>query len=316
MPLALCAMSHSPLMGVNQPDAEVVTAVDGALDAARAFVAEYAPDLVVIFAPDHYNGVHYGLMPPFCVGAAAVSVGDYGTAAGALNVDAAAAHLIAADVLAAEVDVAVSERLYVDHGFGQVLEVLFGSITAVPTVPIFINAIASPLGPLRRARLLGRAVGAAAVNLDRRVLLVGSGGLSHDPPVPELAGAPPEIAELLIVGRNPTREQRAERERQVIQAARDYTAGTSAQRPLNPDWDTRLLDTLASGWITDLDGWRNDWMVAHAGRAAHEVRTWIAAYAALAAAGPYEVTSSFYRPIPEWMAGFGVTTARTVNREE
>ena len=31
--------------------------------------------------------------------------------------------------------------------------------------------------------------------------------------------------------------------------------------------------------------------------------------AALAAAGAYEVTSSFYEPIPDWIAGFAVTTA-------
>jgi 2,3-dihydroxyphenylpropionate 1,2-dioxygenase len=39
------------------------------------------------------------------------------------------------------------------------------------------------------------------------------------------------------------------------------------------------------------------------------VRTWIAAYAALGAAGAYTVQYSFYKPIPEYIAGFGVTTA-------
>ena len=31
--------------------------------------------------------------------------------------------------------------------------------------------------------------------------------------------------------------------------------------------------------------------------------------AALSAQGPYRVVSSFYEPIPEWIAGFAVTTA-------
>ena len=39
------------------------------------------------------------------------------------------------------------------------------------------------------------------------------------------------------------------------------------------------------------------------------MRTWIAAFATLGAAGPYTVRSSFYRPIPEWIAGFATVTA-------
>ncbi|MGI8761542.1 MAG: hypothetical protein ACR2LF_09695 [Jatrophihabitantaceae bacterium] len=48
---------------------------------------------------------------------------------------------------------------------------------------MFINCVAQPLGPARRARLLGSIIGSAAANLDRRVLFLGSGGLSHGPPV-------------------------------------------------------------------------------------------------------------------------------------
>ena len=43
---------------------------------------------------------------------------------------------------------------------------------------------------------------------------------------------------------------------------------------------------------------------------AHEIRTWIAAYSALAQAGPYTVTYRYYRPIPQYIVGFAVTTAR------
>jgi 2,3-dihydroxyphenylpropionate 1,2-dioxygenase len=307
---ALVTMSHSPLMGRNRPGAEVVAAVDAAFAQARRFIGDFDPELVVLFAPDHYNGVFYDLLPPFCIGAGAVSVGDYGTAAGPLDVDRDAALAIAARVLDADVDVALSERMHVDHGFAQALELLFGSITAVPTVPIFVNSVAVPLGPARRARLLGQAVGAAAADLDRRVLFVGSGGLSHDPPVPRLEGAPPEVAEALIAGRNPTAEQRAAREERVIRTGRDFAAGTATIQPLNPEWDRLVLDVLGSGRLEQIDTWTNDWFVEQAGHSSHEVRTWIAAYAALGAGGRYEMTSRFYHPIPEWIAGFGITTAR------
>ncbi|GAA1560276.1 3-carboxyethylcatechol 2,3-dioxygenase [Dactylosporangium maewongense] len=309
MPLALCTTSHSPLIGLHDPDPQVRAEVDGVLAEARAFVTGFAPDLVVVFAPDHYNGFLYDMMPSFCVGAAASSVGDYGLPSGPLDVDRDTAYAIATAVLDAGVDVAVSEDMQVDHGLVQPLTFLFASLTAVPVVPVFINCVAEPLGPAVRARLLGAAVGEAVRELGRRVLVVGSGGLSHDPPVPRLAEAPPEVVERLKHGRNPTREQRAQREGRTIAAARDFAAGRGPFRPLNPAWDALVLDSLAAGDFAALDGRGNDWFVEEGGHSAHEVRTWIAAYAALAAQGPYEVRSRYYRAIPEWFAGFATTTA-------
>lgn len=68
---------------------------------------------------------------------------------------------------------------------------LLGGIDRVPVVPVFINCVAQPLGPARRARLLGQAVGRAAAALGRRVMFIGSGGLSHDPAGPGPGGSGP-----------------------------------------------------------------------------------------------------------------------------
>ncbi|BCB83739.1 3-carboxyethylcatechol 2,3-dioxygenase [Phytohabitans suffuscus] len=309
MSVALCATSHSPLIGLHDPEPSVRAEVDGVLSAARAFVADFDPELVVVFAPDHYNGFLYELMPSFCVGAAATSVGDYGLPTGPLDVDRDAAQTIAETVLAAGVDVALSLDMQVDHGFVQPLTFLFDSLTQVPIVPIFINCVAEPLGPATRARHLGAAVGTASAALGRRVLFVGSGGLSHDPPVPRLAEATPEVALRLTHGRNPTREQRAVRESGTVTAAGEFVRGSAAYRPLNPAWDDLVLRSLASADFAALDEQSNTWFVEEGGHSAHEVRTWIAAYAALAAQGPYEVVSSYYRAIPEWFAGFATTCA-------
>jgi 2,3-dihydroxyphenylpropionate 1,2-dioxygenase len=311
MPSALVTMSHSPLMGFTEPPGQARERVESAFAGARAFIAEFAPELVVIFGPDHYNGFFYDMMPSFCIGAAAESIGDYDTPAGTLPVDHDAALTLVRGVLDAEVDVTLSERMYVDHGFAQALQVLLGGIDRAPVVPVFINCVAVPLGPARRARLLGQAVGAVAASFGRRVLFIGSGGLSHDPPVPTLAGAAPEVAaQLISEGRHLTPEQRAARQMRVIQAGRDYAAGVSAMQPLNPEWDRNLLAVLASGDLEQIDAWSTGWFTEQAGRSAHETRTSIAAYAALAATGPYTVTASFYEPIPAWIAGFAVTTAR------
>lgn len=310
MVMALCAMSHSPLLGLNEPHSEVRARVDVAREQAKAFVTEYAPDLVVVIGPDHYNGFFYDLMPPFCIGTAATSIGDYDSVAGPMPVDHDTALAMAEAVLDADVDVAISERMKVDHGLVQPLEFLFGGLhRSPPVVPIFINSVAVPLGPARRARLLGDAIGRYAAGLDRRVLVLASGGLSHDPPVPQLAHATPEVAEGLIDGRNPSPEARAKRQQRVIEAGQRFAEDPTTLQDLNPEWDHLVLDTLAAGRLADVDGWSNAWFIAQAGNSAHEVRTWIAAYAALAAAGPYEVGIRFYEPIREWIAGFAVTTA-------
>ncbi|GAA1511742.1 3-carboxyethylcatechol 2,3-dioxygenase [Nocardioides humi] len=309
MTLALCTLSHSPLIGVNQPAPDVVAEVDGALARAREHVRAFSPDLAVIFGPDHFNGVFYDMLPPFCVGAGAESIGDWRTSAGPLAVDTEAARTIHRQALAAGLDLAVSERMQVDHGIAQPLEFLFGSIDAVPVVPVFVNCAAPPLGPTERIRLLGEAVGRAVSVSGRRVLLIGSGGLSHDPPIPALEGASPEVAERLIAGRNPDEDTVATRVARVVATAQELAAGTSDRAPLAPEWDAEVMETLARGRLSEFDSWSPEDFAAEAGNAAHEVRTWIAAFAALGTAGAYRVTSTYYRPIPEWIAGFAIMTA-------
>lgn len=310
MNAAAVGLSHSPLIGRNDPAPQILARVDEAVAKARSFVRDFDPELVVLFAPDHYNGFFYKEMPPFCLATEAHSVGDFGSAAGPLSVDAKAARTLAEGVLERGVDLTVSARMTVDHGFAQPLEVLFGGLDRVPVVPVFVNGVATPLGPVGRVRALGAALGEAAAGLDRRVLFLGSGGLSHDPPVPLLDGAPPRVADALIEGRPPTPEQRARGEERVVQAGRDYAAGSTRMIPINPAWDNLLLDHLERGELAAFDSWTVAWMGEQGGGSAHEVRAWIAAFAALAASGPYEMTSRFYEPVPEWIAGFGVATAR------
>jgi 2,3-dihydroxyphenylpropionate 1,2-dioxygenase len=217
-------------------------------------------------------------------------------------------------VLTRGVDLTISARMTVDHGFAQPLQTLFGGIDRVPVVPIFVNGVATPLCPMNRIRALGTAVGQAAAELDRRVLFVASGGLSHDPPVPVLDGAPPRVADALIEGHPPTPEQRSRGEGRVVQAGRDYAAGSTTMIPINPAWDNQLLDILADGGVDLFDSWTVEAMAADGGGSAHEVRTWVAAFAALAASGDYHMNYRFYEPIPAWIAGFAVATAQLTGR--
>ena len=310
MTLALLAMSHSPLLEHAELDADVSGELETAFTEARRFVHAFDPDVVVNFAPDHYNGFFYRLMPPFCIGYAAESIGDYGSQAGRLDVPEDTARALAEAVIGDGIDLAVSLDMQVDHGAVQPMEVLYGDIRAKPFVPVFINSVAPPFTSIRRIRLLGEAIGRHLATLDRKVLLIASGGLSHDPPVPRLATATPDQRRMLMGDGGPlSPELRDARQQRVIDAAREFAAGTATIQDLAPEWDRDLMKILASGDLTPLDAWTPEEMTRIAGNSAHEVRTWIAAYAALAAAGSYTVGYSYYRPIRELIAGFGLTTA-------
>lgn len=291
MTLALLATSHSPLLEYADLEDDVAEELEHNFDIAKRFVADYDPDLVVNFGPDHYNGFFYNLMPAFCIGYAATSIGDYGSQAGSLHVPEDEARALAEAVIGDGIDLAVSLQMEVDHGAVQPMEIVYGDITAKPFIPIFINSVAPPFTPVQRVRLLGEAVGRHLAGLDKKVLLISSGGLSHDPPVPRIATATPQKRAMLLGEGQPLSENaRQARQERVIQAAKDFAAGTADIQELAPQWDREFLHITASGDLTPLDAWEPSEMTRIAGNSSHEVRTWIAGYAALSAAGPYTVT--------------------------
>lgn len=308
MSLALVCLSHSPLLEVGEPPQDVVDDIDAAFLTAKNFVADYAPDLVISFAPDHYNGFFYRLMPQFCIGLQARGIGDFGSDTTPFNVPGQAKEL-ADFVIGSGVETAISMNMEVDHGAVQPLEILFGGAGAKPTIPVFINSVAPPFTPMSRVRALGQAVGEYAKTLDKKVLLIGSGGLSHDPPVVQLATANDAQHEQLVMGRPLSAEARAARQQKVIDTAKAFARGEADIMELNPDWDREFMAVCAGGDAARFDAYKADEMAALAGNSAHEVRTWVAAFSAMGAAGPYTVESTYYRAIPELIAGFGIMTA-------
>ena len=49
----LHCLSHSPLVGYVDPAQAVLDEVNGVIASARARIAAFEPELVVLFAPDH-----------------------------------------------------------------------------------------------------------------------------------------------------------------------------------------------------------------------------------------------------------------------
>lgn len=303
-------LSHTPLLGHHDPAQAVLDEVFAVQKTARERIAAFKPDLIVLFTPDHFNGFFYNVMPSFCIGTGAHAIGDFGSLAGRLNVPFELATDCATHVINSGVDVAISHDMQVDHGAAYPLEHLVGSLDQYPVIPVFINSVAAPLPTFKRARLLGEAIGQWTRSTGKRVLWLGSGGLSHQPPVPVYAEAPEPVRRSLDgEGYTLSPEARAARTQRTIDAGKAFTQDPSVLHPLNPEWDQNFLDLLQTQRYAQLDEVANDEVSALAGRSAHEVKTWVAAFAGLSAYGPYEAGHRYYREIPEWIAGFGGLSA-------
>lgn len=304
----ICA-SHTPLMDHVDADPAVEREVRDHFRGLAEEVRMFDPELIVIFGPDHFKGVFYDMLPPFTVGVRASAIGDYDIGEGDYRVPEAMALDCVCTLHANEVDVALSYRMQADHGFSQLLVLLAGRVDRYPVIPIHINCAGPPLPPFARVRRLGETVGRWAAGLNKRVLILGSGGLSHDPPIPSLATAPPQLVELLIAGRNPPIEARRAREEANFETARKLARGEGKALPLNPHWDQEFMAQMAAGDLSSICALDEVGLTQLAGCGGHEVRTWVAAYAALGALGPYQPRFIYYRDIPQWNAGMGIAAA-------
>ncbi len=306
MPLALACASHSPLMRDGDAPDATRFAVDAGFAELSATMEGFAPDLAIQFSPDHFNGFFYDMMPPYCVGVAADSVGDWNTKAGPLNVPEALATDMSRHLIDHGLDAAISYRMQVDHGFVQIWEKTIGHADQIPLIPIFVNCAAPPLPTMRRLRELGEAVGAYALSLNKNVLIVASGGLSHDPPTPQISGAPANIRDRLIANRNPPPEARAIKEQKILAAGKSAAIGDAGILPVSPEWDQAFLNKLTGPDPHALDAMSIAEIVEKAGRGGPEILCWVAAMAALRAGGAIETTLHYYEAVQGWIAGMAI----------
>jgi 2,3-dihydroxyphenylpropionate 1,2-dioxygenase len=312
MTVQLICCSHSPLMttDVEESEADLHAGFFHALDAAAAALRAFDPELVVVFGPDHFNGFFYELMPAFCIGTAAEGSRDWRLDAGPLRVPRELALACVRFLQARDFDVAVSHQMKVDHGITIPLYKLTGALARYDVLPVFVNCAADPRPSFRRVRAFGEAVGEFLAGRDLRVTLVGSGGLSHDPPTPRLDRSPPEVARRLIVRHSPTQEELDARESRVVKAARDLVAGKGPCLPPSEQWDRAFLDSFLGARLDELDRLTDGEIDRVAGFGAHEVRTWVAAAAAARRMGNLRAELRYYRLVPEWITGMGIVVGQ------
>ena len=144
------------------------------------------PDVLVVVSPEHWANFFLDHMPSFCIGLADEYWGP--TDEEFVKIprrrvlgDARLARALAAGV-AEDVDLSSSEELAFDHGVMVPLHMLG---TALPIIPIMVNCLAGLPAPLHRCHALGAAIRRTIDRWPERVAILGTGGLSHWPAMPE-----------------------------------------------------------------------------------------------------------------------------------
>jgi aromatic ring-opening dioxygenase catalytic subunit (LigB family) len=189
------AASHAPnlanpsmIRGMNH---EQFDRIKDGFAQARQMLEEKRPDAIVIFSSDHFDRCLYDNLPPFLV-----AVGE--SAEGPINeylkipkvkvrVDGELGRFLVSEGLENGVDFASSADLPLDHA--EVVPLSYVTPNwDIPIVPIVVNAFAPPMPSLKRCVQVGAFVREAVERwpVDKRIAVIGTGGLSHWVGLPEM----------------------------------------------------------------------------------------------------------------------------------
>lgn len=298
-------LSHSPLANLAAPvehQAGIARYQQAAAQLGAA-IRKARADIVVLFAPAHSAEASESI-PTFRIATCHVAgLGDWGTPVGPFRVATNLAKHIADGLLGDDFDPAISPWMTVDHGVTQPLRLC--GLEEMTILPILINATVRPLSPPARAYRFGAAVARAIAgwDMDARVAILGSGGLSHSPP-PSVAVEEKDqhAAAAPSRGQEDGVATASSREAYVVANYERLAVGIS------PSWDRFLLDRLQRGETADLAEILTTASIdTEGGSGGQEIRAWLATAAALGDP-PFEILS--YEPIPFLITGTGVVLAR------
>ena len=183
--------SHVPLIGRAiakglQSDPYWKPFFDG-YGPVRKWLDRVRPDVAVVIYNDHGLNFFLDKMPTFAIGAAPeYQNADEGwglTPVRPFRGDLDLSWHLVESLIRADFDMTVCQEMLVDHAFAIPMSLLWpgGESWPVRTVPIAINTVLHPLPSPARCLALGQAIGRAveAYDADVKVLILGTGGLSH-----------------------------------------------------------------------------------------------------------------------------------------
>lgn len=160
-----------------------------ALANQRAELEASGAEVLVVVAAEHFANFFMNNMPAFCIGIGEQHEGpiedpDWLKIPKTLIPGAPATALELTREIMQSVDLAYAEEWKCDHGVMVPLHFLTPGYD-LPVIPVNINCQGPPLTPLHRAWAFGEALGDACRRHERKIAVVGTGGISHWPATPD-----------------------------------------------------------------------------------------------------------------------------------
>jgi aromatic ring-opening dioxygenase catalytic subunit (LigB family) len=181
-----CAMGHAP--GIVAWAAAAPTdqreRLYGAFAELRRRLDNARLDTLIVLTAEHWANFFLDHMSAFCIGVADQFSGPVEPW---LKIDKARVECdqsLARELLEAcyarELEPSFAREMQFDHGTMIPLHFLTPGMN-IPVVPIVFNTLAPPFPSAARCLALGRIVGEVARGSDKRIGIVATGGMSHDP---------------------------------------------------------------------------------------------------------------------------------------
>jgi aromatic ring-opening dioxygenase catalytic subunit (LigB family) len=181
-----CAVSHAPGI-VAWRDAAPVEQRDrlyAGLESLRASLAASRPDELVLFTSEHWTNFFLDHLSPFCIGRADKYTGPVEPWLKIAKAEIPGDPELATEMLehcyAHDLEPGFAFEMEFDHGTIIPLHFLTPGFQ-LPIVPVMFNTLAEPQPSVRRAFALGRALGEVIRRSPRRIAVIATGGMSHDP---------------------------------------------------------------------------------------------------------------------------------------
>jgi protocatechuate 4,5-dioxygenase beta chain len=185
------ASSHVPAIGAaidNHREEEPYWApLFQGYEAGRKWMADAAPDVIILAYNDHASAFDLDLIPTFAIGVAEkFPIADEGY--GPRNVPIVEGHPelawhLAESLILDGFDMTICNYMPVDHGLTVPLSIMYGKPEKWPAkvIPLAVNVIQYPPPTGKRCHDLGKAIRRLVheFDADLKVAVFGTGGMSH-----------------------------------------------------------------------------------------------------------------------------------------
>ncbi|HEY2135492.1 MAG TPA: hypothetical protein VGH49_06365 [Xanthobacteraceae bacterium] len=187
MPISFaCAASHAP--GITAwPEAAPPAqkeSVYGGFEQLRARLDASGAETLILLTSEHWANFFLDHMGAFCVGRAEIYTGPIEPWLKIDKREVKGDPALATEILEAAYDGGIEPsfayELQFDHGTMVPLSLIMPRMDR-PVVPVLFNTLAAPQPTARRCFELGKLIGEVAARSPRRIGLIATGGLSHDP---------------------------------------------------------------------------------------------------------------------------------------